>query len=66
LCLGPLEPNWYEEDEGPESWLEEGQEVKGLSLGYGTSDDVVSTHNKRFLREYIYMPEAAIEQRSRK
>ncbi|KIM84459.1 hypothetical protein PILCRDRAFT_818023 [Piloderma croceum F 1598] len=78
--FGPLEPNWYEEeDEGPESWLEEGQEVKDLSLGYAMPDDVVSTYNKRFLRGYIHTPEvverdiaalcrlyAAVEERSRK
>ena len=39
---------------GPEAWLEEGQEVQGLTSGYCEADTRGMEH--RFFREYLYNP----------
>jgi hypothetical protein len=54
--FGPLEPDWYgDEDEGPEAWLEDGQEVRNLTLGYCKPE---LGNSERILREYNYDPQA--------
>ena len=56
--FGPLEPDWYgNEDEGPEAWLEDGQEVQNLTLGY-CEPELGGSFNEKILREYIYDPQA--------
>jgi hypothetical protein len=57
--FGALEPDWYgNEDQGPEAWLEEGQEVKDLTLGYCEPNYVELDYSKRFRREYTHDPQA--------